>query len=175
MNEKMPFVIVFDKRHFLLEEPMGIACFLSEESLSLHKEYLCALRTKRKLEENASQARLLDEQILAHELFFSSFRKERVRCERIRKGYGSENRFCFALKEYAETGGTDFLYIFPIGRYPYVGFGREAHLLKRAVLAIDLFEHAYFLDYGFDFPSYLQAALAHLDFSRLDVNAEKEM
>lgn len=147
---------------------MGITSFLSEENLSLHREHLSALRLKKRMAENALVAQRIERQILSHELFFSSFRKERVRCERIREGYGSENRFCFSLKEYAEGFHSGFLYIFPLRRFPYVGFGTEEKNLDRAVLAIDLFEHAYFLDYGFDFCAYLEAALAHLDLSKLE-------
>lgn len=153
---------------------MGLASFLSEENLSLHREHLSALRLKKQMVASSERQRI-ERQIRAHELFFSSFRKERVRCDRVRKGYGSENRFCYLLKEYAESALGGFLYIYPMCGYPFVGFGGKEQHLRRAVLAIDLFEHAYFLDYGFDVSSYIEAALSHLDLGKLNTTlADRE-
>ncbi len=146
---------------------MGIECFVSEESLRIHKEHLCALRMKKEICVSARDASALQASIRSHELYFSSFRKERTPCERIRAGYRSENNFCFELLEYAKRQCLGFLYIYPMVRHPFVGFGTDEKYLSRALLAVDLWEHAYFLDYGFNFASYLEAALSHLDLSRL--------
>ncbi len=145
---------------------MGIRCFLSNESLSRHYAYLESLRARKRME--MGHVRSVETQIRAHELYFSSFRRERMRCERVRRGFGSENAFTYALKEYADGRAADFLYIFPIRRYPYVGYSTDERDAYRAVLSIDLCEHAYFLDYGFERDSYLHAALSHLDLSVLD-------
>ncbi len=106
--------------------------------------------------------------IHSHEMYFSSFRRERVHGARVCRGYGSENAFAFELKEYGDLQGACFLYIFPLNRFPFVGFSANPKDAFRAVLCIDLFEHAYFLDYGFDRSAYLTAALSHLDLSVLD-------
>lgn len=148
-------------------ESMGIECFVSGESLRIHKEHLSALRMKKEICTTQKEREDLAVQIRSHELYFSSFRRERVPCERVRAGYRSENDFCFELSEYAQHQRFGFLYIYPMARYPFVGFGTEEKNLARAALALDLWEHAYFLDYGFDYISYLKAALSHLDFSRL--------
>ncbi len=146
---------------------MGIKSFISEESIRMHKEYLAALRMKKEICTSNKERSAIEAEIRAHELYFSSFRKEHIPCARIKAGYGSENRFCFILSEYAKKFRSGFLYIYPVSRHPFVGYGTGEKDFARAVLAIDLWEHAYFHDYVFDFSSYLAAALSHLDFSRL--------
>ncbi len=146
---------------------MGIKCFVSAENLAAHKEHLASLQMKKKISTSDKEIARLDMQIRSHELYFSSFRRDRAPCARIKEGYRSENSFCFSLMEYARDFRFGFLYIYPCKRFPYVGFGADEKNLSRAVLAVDLWEHAYFLDYGFDFESYLKAALSHLDFTRL--------
>ena len=146
---------------------MGIECFVSAESLEVHKEHLASLQMKKKISTSDREAFGLDVQIRSHELYFSSFRRERIPCARIKEGYRSENSFCFSLMEYARNFRFGFLYIYPCKRFPFVGFGMDEKYLSRAVLAVDLWEHAYFLDYGFDFEAYLKAALSHLDFGKL--------
>ena len=117
--------------------------------------------------QTSKEEKQIENDILSHELYFSSFCNNHIPCPRIREGYQSENRFCFLLSEYVKNIRYGFLYIYPLARYPFVGYGTAEKDLARAVLAIDLWEHAYFLDYGFDFSSYVEAALSHLDFSRL--------
>ena len=146
---------------------MGIECFISAEALRIHREHLCALRMKKAMCHTRKEKDSVESEIRAHELYFSSFHCEHTPCQRIKEGYQSENRFCFLLSEYAKSVRCGFIYIYPCARHPFVGFGSSDRALSRAVLAIDLWEHAYFLDYGFDFSSYITQALAHLDFSRL--------
>ena len=146
---------------------MGIECFISAEALKMHREHLSALGIKSAMCHTRGEKELVENEIRAHELYFSSFHREHTPCQRIKEGYQSENRFCFLLSEYAKSVRCGFIYIYPCARHPFVGFGSSDRALSRAVLAIDLWEHAYFLDYGFDFSSYITQALAHLDFSRL--------
>ena len=134
---------------------MGIECFVSAEALALHKEHLSALRTRKDICTEKKAADSIACEISAHTLYFNSFRRDRVPCPRIKSGYGSENRFCYVLLEYALTVRYGFLYIYPKSGFPYVGFGNEEKHLSRAALAIDLWEHAYFLDYGFDKNRYI--------------------
>lgn len=145
---------------------LGIDRFISAHALSLHREYLEALRAKKCMGLDAKEG--LELKIRSHELYFSSFRTGFARCERAARGYGSENAFIFALREFAEAKENCFLYVFPRNRYPYVGFSADPRDAFRSVLCVDLFEHAYFLDYGFDKNAYLHAALSHLDLSLLD-------
>ena len=147
---------------------MGIGSFISEHALSLHREYLSSLMARRTM--GMEKGNALDMEIRSHELFFSSFRRDFSRCERACRGYGSENAFLFALSEYAETQKNCFLYIFSRQRYPYVAFSTDGKDAFRAALCVDLFEHAYFLDYGFDKNAYLRAALSRMDLSLLDKN-----
>ena len=151
---------------------MGIGRFVSEHALSLHREYLEALRAKKCMGMDTKES--LDPKIRSHDLYFSSFRTGFTRCERAARGYGSENAFIFALREFCEAKENCFLYVFPRSRYPYVGFSVDPRDAFRAVLCVDLFEHAYFLDYGFDKNAYLHAALTHLDLSLLDVDFQKK-
>ena len=146
---------------------MGIECFISAEALRMHKEHLCVLGMKKTMCGSHSERKRIENEIRAHELYFSSFQRGHSPCQRIKDGYQSENRFCFLLSEYIKNMRSGFVYIYPCVHRPFVGFGTSEKELERAVLAIDLWEHAYFLDYGFDFSSYIIAALAHLDFSRL--------
>ena len=151
---------------------LGLGCFVSERAISLHRDFLASLQAKKRMEVDKNG---LDVQIRSHEVYFSSFRRERGRCARICAAYGSENAFTFAVKEYADTKGACFLYVFPLRRYPYVGFSVNERDAYRAALCIDLFEHAYFHDYGFDRSAYLLAAISHLDLAALDKNfSEKQ-
>ena len=146
---------------------MGIECFISEESLRVHKEYLSVLRMKKQACQTRREEKQIENEIRSHELYFDSFRQDCVPCSRIKAGFASENHFCFLLSEYIKNVGSGFLYIYPMPHSPFVGYGIAQKHLLRAVLAIDLCEHAYFIDYGFDFSAYVRAALSHLDFSRL--------
>lgn len=151
---------------------MGLVSFLSEENIALHREYLASMRARRKMGLCEGREREVNEAILSHELYFSSFARQRRPCERARRGFGSESALCYELKCFALTKGSGFLYIVPLSRYPYIGYSSRGADAYRARLCIDLFEHAYFLDYGFDFERYLCCALSHLDLCRLDENKD---
>ncbi len=109
--------------------------------------------------------------ILAHELFFSSFSSPNLICPSIRGVYGSEANFIYQLSCAAENRGG-FLFIqtdrrgsptFRVYNDPIMAFLSQ----EIPVLAIDLCEHSYFYDYFFDKQSYVRAALSHLDLSKI--------
>ena len=63
-----------------------------------------------------------------------------------------------------------FFYIYSDGKSLKTREGDEFELLKTCgnVLAVDLSEHAYFTDYGFDKSEYVRNLLPYLDLSILD-------
>ncbi len=109
--------------------------------------------------------------IRAHELYFSSFTKEAKPSQILRKHYVSENSFCYELMESAKKCEHGFLYIYKDARgKPCYKTARElerAFFSDNPILAIDLYEHSYFSDYGFEYEKYLRGAISHLDFSKL--------
>ncbi len=170
----------------------ALRTFLTEENVNLHKRHLEDLRLSHSINEKSMPriagmlpsevmrcgipadvrsevvANLLD--IRAHELYFSSFCHSRKRVDAIRRYYSSEDAFLYDAFSLAKGENLGFLifYTGPRGE-PKFTVARDLSLLLRtpARLAVDLFEHAYFLDYGFDREKYLRAALEHLDIERL--------
>ena len=169
----------------------GILCFLSGESVALHEEYLAQLCLRRsaleKSEPRLSGASLADlarlpigkdmraeaagllGEIEAHELYFASFDEKHAFCPALRKYYGSENGFLYAVltaaKEAAKRGSA-FLAVGldRAGKIAFAdGTGASAMLAVRPVFALDLCEHAYFTDYRFDKDKYLFRAVSYLN------------
>ena len=170
--------------------------FLSEESIALHKEYVRQRRVKYSIIESSVEAlrgaqirdvyrlrissrdrhdalALLTE-IELHELFFSSF------CERlyprsslVASAYGSEADFLNLIYRMALELPYGFVLIYLIGgRLEVRGLTdtQDAFRTYSPTLAIDVCEHVYFTDYGFDKARYLSTALPYLDFTRLSVS-----
>ena len=104
--------------------------------------------------------------IKAHELYFSSFAEGICRCDKIKARYTSENAFLYDLMREALRFGEGFCFLM-------IGRGGVYHLLTKTpfeafvlpnatpILALDLYEHAYFIDYGFEREEYLKRALSH--------------
>ena len=112
----------------------------------------------------------LAREILLHDVFFSSFSKERTKAPPALRRYSSDAAFRYALLLAAREGRDGFLSVYVDrrgdARFELVtppDFRTEHH----PCLAVDLAEHAYFYDFGFDREKYLAAALASLDLSRL--------
>ncbi len=167
--------------------------FLSDEAVRLHKEYLQNLKLRYSVltksvpqlvgknikdvkwlkikKEDKRQAEELLGNILAHELYFNSFSHEVRQSRCVSALFGSEASFLYEvyldLKEqpsgflliYKESGAIKYV----TSDEPWVYFIRIAPLL-----AVDLYEHAYFLDWGFDRDGYIKGALSRLDLSKLD-------
>ncbi len=173
-------------------DPMTL--FLSEESLARHREYARNLRLKysilqksettinslnireipwQKLSPDlAAEAFSLLADITLHDVFFSSFTENRLLplpsdCRDYKSSADLLNRL-YRLA-YRDTDGG-FLVAF--GTRRGIGVKRifppyRELLSVSPTLAVDLYEHSYFSDYGFDRSRYLISALAQLDLSRL--------
>ena len=103
--------------------------------------------------------------IKAHELYFSSFAGGICRCDRIKEHHTSENAFLYDIMREALPFGEGFCFLM-MGRSGVYHFLTkmpcEAFIKPFAtpVLALDLYEHAYFIDYGFEREEYLKRALS---------------
>ncbi len=110
--------------------------------------------------------------IEVHELFFNSFSEKRVRCPEICASYGSEANFLYEIEKSAnEIEDSAFIVIYVTSnKEPAFYCGKRfSNLFIKAYpcLAVDLWEHAYFTDYGFDRKKYIRSALSYLDFSKI--------
>ena len=167
--------------------------FLSEQNVKQHLSYMREIKLKYSILEKSipSLSGLDRERVLklnlpkkqqyeifpliykikAHEIFFSSFTKEPKSSPILRKYYSSENDFCYRLKEAAKREEYGYLVIFKDGRGKPC-FKVAADPVRdfsncEPLLIIDLYEHAYFADYSYGYEKYLNGAISHLDFSRL--------
>ena len=169
--------------------------FLSECSLRIHKEYLNTIKLKYSILLK-SEPKLLDldvkdiqnnraikreirseavehlSEIKAHELYFSSFGEPCSRSDAIREAYGSESSFLYETMRSSLNFGEGYCFIvkgsrgiFSINTKSAKTVYLDAGILP--LLCIDLYEHAYFCDYGFKREDYLNAALYRLDLKRL--------
>ena len=171
----------------------AMLAFLSEPNLRVHEEYMRKLRLRHSIMEKSlpeikgksaaevlrmPMKRSLKNEILptlmayeAHKIYFSSFSDKEVRSDPIRKAYGSESAFCYEMLESARRRGYGFLYVFKDARgkvsFRVAPDADEFMVRENPLLVVDLFEHAYFSDYGYAYEKYLRGALSHLDFSRL--------
>ena len=109
--------------------------------------------------------------IKSHETFFASFVSAAAPCPRIKKFYSSEDSFCYEILELARRHDTGFVYVFSDKHArPTVKHSEGTPLVyinEIPRLAIDLYEHSFIFDYGFERERYLRAAIAHIDLSRL--------
>ena len=167
--------------------------FLSEENLLLHKERIREQRLKYSILEKSidgikgkSAAELLRmrlsrrdyndifallPEIELHEVYFSSFSdKKNSSSLAVRSRYGSEGALLNELYRLGMALDHGFLVVNRRGeRIESLALNdyAAAFTLGSPILAIDVCEHAYFLDYGFDKPTYLVNALSFLDLSKI--------
>ncbi len=167
--------------------------FLSEQNVKNHLSYMRTLKLKYSiLEKSIPQLKGKDAEALlksnlpkkqigealplllnikAHELYFSSFTDKAKPSKIIRKHYTSENSFCYQLAESAKRLEYGYLYIFKDLRgrpcFKTVTDLDRSFVSDKPILLVDLAEHAYFADYGFEYGKYLKGAISHLDFSKL--------
>ena len=164
--------------------------FLSEESIALHKEYVRQKRLKYSIIESYLPAikgamvsdiprlglskrdrtdvlELLPE-IALHEIYFASFSDTRyVRSEAVSRTFGSEAAYLNRLFSLAKNSDRGFLTVGRGGVASVVTNLTDAFINGYPVLAVDLCEHAYFLDYGFDKERYLVSCLSYLDLTKI--------
>ncbi|MBO5945086.1 MAG: hypothetical protein J6Q69_00610 [Clostridia bacterium] len=114
--------------------------------------------------------------VYAHELFFSSLSDTPGINNTVRRTYGSEAAFLYELLNRCMKLDCGFLLIYRKGAGVgvYTGCDLVSIFMTYDVrLAVDLYEHAYLFDYGFDKKSYLKAALSSLDLSKIENVVEK--
>ncbi len=172
--------------------------FLSKENIEMHKEHLKSLCAGYSLKEKCypqiSKKNLLEisrtalpkaekEEIMLsniyiklHKIYFSSFSEIPKPSTTVRQHYGSEDKLCYELLELARTAKEDILMLALDRRgvprilsYSDTPFAPLHYDIR---LALDLYEHAYFFDYGFNREGYLRQAIASLDLARLDLPSE---
>lgn len=177
----------------------ALRTFLSVQNIDLHKEYLRQLRLKYSILEKSipmlkgaeladiprlgikvserEEALLLKLEIMSHEIYFSSFTDKYQPCPIAAKHYGTENNFVYEVYKTARELGSGFLFISLDSRgKPVLTFAEGARAVipkYQPILAIDLFEHASFLDYGFERERYIENAAAHLNLSKLTEYAQR--
>ena len=166
--------------------------FLTEENILIHKEYMRSLRLRHSIMEKSIpeikgktifeiekmrlSASAKDDilpnyrEYLAHELYFRSFSIDRCSPSSIREHYSSVESFLYEVYLMASnmTGGFVFVFVDERGR-PIINHSDNIKRVRLAPrLAIDISEHAYFLDYRFEKERYLRSAIANLNLSLLD-------
>ncbi len=167
--------------------------FLSPDNVRLHTDYLNILKDTHSINEKSipeikgktpfeiSRSSLKEKDkndillnfisIKSHETYFSSFTLTPAACPALRKYYSSEAAFLFEIATVAKDICSDFLYIRAVRGRPEIVPTRAAggvYVTWTPVLALDLCEHAYFLDYRFRRDEYIHRAIEHLDLSLLN-------
>ena len=165
--------------------------FLSERAIELHKEYVedCRLRLsilgksgydiegksypellRARLGKASGEILSLSRDVYLHEIYFDSFAEGCAPLDVVKSRFGSLASFLYRLECEAMASDGGFLLLSRVGDEIIIGrsFGIGERLRTTPRLAIDLDEHAYFLDYGFDKLSYVRGALSHLNTARLD-------
>lgn len=110
--------------------------------------------------------------IKAHECFFNSFSDRQSRISDGTFGYLSCEKLLYDL--YSEAIGREHCFLFILKdrhggcKWTFSDGSDGAFISYQPLLSIDLYEHSYFLDYGFENKLYLRNALAYLNLSALD-------
>ncbi|MBE6532452.1 MAG: hypothetical protein E7676_02955 [Ruminococcaceae bacterium] len=184
------------KALFLLEALMNKSIlleFLSEDNLNLHISHMKNEASKYSILEKSiprlvgvpiseiyrlglkkdecEDALAIRSCVEAHKLYFDSFSYLNQKCEKVREYFGSVDKFLYEVFECAREGSEGFVYVFLDNRKrPLIEFckGYDILINKTPILALDLFEHAYFWDYGFKKEKYLRVAISRLDIEKLE-------
>ena len=166
-------------------EKNAMSAFLSERNITLHNDYIKNCRLRLSILEksgylignktytelcNMRRCDAKDEilwlagEIYRHELYFDSFGMGGEVCDCLKARYGSSAGFLYEVEKAAMRENDGFILIYFDGKSAVIGHSsRELHRrYGEPMLAIDLAEHAYFLDYGFDKESYVRAAVSRL-------------
>ena len=167
--------------------------FLSEENIKRHFDYLNTMSLKYSILEKSeptligktmteiSKMRLSRDikadalhllwYINSHKLFFKSFAVNPEKSELMLKKFSSRESFIYSLFELAKGRENGFLFVYKNrGGDINVDISNQmgsAFLKWEPILALDLYEHAYFSDYLFNKERYLRAALSYLDTGKL--------
>lgn len=170
----------------------GLSNVLDEKTTEIHKEYLrrqklrysvleksCPLivgkgifeipRLKGIPSDIKREALLLGSDIMLHEIYFDSFGIEYPCSELIKKDFRQESSFLYMLFERAKETKDGFLTVYIKGTKAEIDHVPTGEALRlRPILAIDLCEHAYLFDYGFERDEYLKRVLPRLKLNVLD-------
>lgn len=169
--------------------------FLTEENLEIHRQYIkqeklklsifeksieCIknknikdiIRQKIKRKDKLDVLSLLSN-IKLHEIFFASFGENKYQPSAAASlNFGSEGGFLNAVYRASMSINHGFTVVYlKDGKIAVEAMERELFKLfipSEPILAVDLSEHSYFLDYGFDKERYLLSALPYLDLSKLN-------
>ena len=107
--------------------------------------------------------------IKAHELYFASFGREFQSSSAVRDKYRTEASFLYELYKTAIGTKEDFLFIsLERGKLNCEVISERSFIRTEPLLAIDLCEHAYFMDFGFQKDEYLAKLISHLNLNSLD-------
>ena len=169
--------------------------FFSEENIDCHKQYVRDKRLKYSIIESSfpqlKGAKIEDihrmrisqrdkrdaidllSEITLHEIYFSSF----CECAYPRSGlvtdmYGNESVFLNFLYRECASLNYGFVCVYLYGKRIAVAKHsscERALYSGTPVLAVDVCEHAYFTDYGFDKQRYLIQSLPYLNLAKLSV------
>lgn len=166
--------------------------FLSEDSIKAHNAYLKNLSSRHSVEEKSlpfikgksafeiskmnidkrvkSEILPLLFDIELHCAYFDSFTENPLPCREIKRYFSSEDDFCYQILTLARRTEYGFVYVVKNSRgEPEIKSTKESQrlLYQAPLLALDVCEHAYFSDYGFEREEYLKRALSHLDLTKL--------
>ena len=171
-------------------------CFLSKNNILRHKEHIKTVRSKLSIIEKScpeitninidalermridrnikAEVIYLHKYISAHELFFDSFSANVGKCTKLKVAICSKERFLYEILEKAKEsdGGFAFVYINK-RQIPCIDISKDLVKTFSAytpILALDLCEHAYFTDYGFDLEKYIKNALVYFNLNVIEAN-----
>lgn len=118
------------------------------------------------------EAVLLKKYVVAHRLYFDSFRENIGKCPRIREIYGSREKFIYDVFTLAKSKDTGYVFICVDKRnLPMIIYSAdlsESYPACTPVLCLDICEHAYFADYRFEREKYIKNALAYFNLNALE-------
>lgn len=129
---------------------------------------ICEIKQMKLDKDIKEEAARLIGYIRSHDLFFDSFVEHNNACGH--KALWIEQ---LLYNIYTEALSLDFgfMYLFKDGRGGIkTSFSPNGEYIienQKPILSLDLFEHTYYLDYGFKKDKFLKNALCHLDISRL--------
>lgn len=115
--------------------------------------------------------------IKSHECFFDSFSEQQTRSDTLLNHYSSKEKFLYDLYTEGVERDHGFLFVYldrqGAPRWIFSEKSDGAFIRYEPILALDLYEHTYFLDYGFEKKLFLRNALMYLNIAYLDNGVEK--
>ena len=171
---------------------MSIYNILSEENILMHKEYVNACKAKysfllksnprfcnlsllelsrfKKYKTEANSIVRLKSEILCHDLYFSSFGNKNQPITD-NKNSGGISDLLYSIYNTALNTLYGFLILYKDNDEIMIYSGndyQDIFVRYSPLISIDLFEHSYFMDYGFDKERYIKNALSYLNLSVID-------